>query len=254
MADHPLTYYDLFEVEYDATHEEIYQAYLRMLEKVAHDAEKRQQVKTGWAILGSERSRAEYDERNEIASLLAARQLRRRPPPTLVGPTGGTAPKTVVLPPVDPGAPKTIVLPPADPAASNTLVKGSSGSAGAEKEPEPPSPSIVVSLTVLPPAGQKWSRQLSLGETSVGRRSASSAPVSDIQLEDPDRFISRRHAALVVTADSCFVRDENSANGTSVNGHQIPRGKSSVLVDGDRIGIEGYVLVVTIRPVGERVG
>jgi hypothetical protein len=273
----PSTFYDLFQIDYDATREEISEAYQRLLQENEGKPEILRLLKEGWAILGSNSLRAQYDQRNEIPYLRAARQQMRRPPPTLVDPLGRAAPHTVVMPDPGQGPPRTEVMPDPGQGPLRTVVmpepgQGSSptvvlpdsnqGTPGAVDLGEfeapiapalipvaPPAPAIAVSVMVQSPAGAPWSKPLPPGEYVIGRKSTQSATISDIQLDDPDRFMSRRHAAIIVQPDGCFVRDERSRNGTYVNGHVIPLGRMAQLSNGDRIGIEAHVLIVTIQPV-----
>ncbi len=54
----------------------------------------------------------------------------------------------------------------------------------------------------------------------------------------PDTLVSRRHARLVVKKDGgCWIRDEGSRNGTTVNGVPLKKDKERMLRDRDVIGI-----------------
>jgi DNA segregation ATPase FtsK/SpoIIIE, S-DNA-T family len=84
------------------------------------------------------------------------------------------------------------------------------GGAGGQVVPEP-----VARLHVVggPSAGAVI--PLRQGQLTVGR-----APDCEIALADPD--ISRRHAAITITAEDITVRDLGSLNGTSVDGLAVP--------------------------------
>lgn len=54
----------------------------------------------------------------------------------------------------------------------------------------------------------------------------------------PDTLVSRKHARLVVKKDGgCWIRDEGSRNGTTVNGVPLKKDKERMLRDGDVVGI-----------------
>ncbi|MEM7403979.1 MAG: response regulator [Pseudomonadota bacterium] len=65
----------------------------------------------------------------------------------------------------------------------------------------------------------------------------------------PDRFVSGRHAHVVLREDRFFVID-TSQNGTFLNGAAEPIGwcKTAEIVDGDELSIGHCVLTVTVGP------
>jgi hypothetical protein len=86
-------------------------------------------------------------------------------------------------------------------------------------------------------------------EMRIGRRSASRGLEPEIDLTGPptDPGVSRLHAVLTAGADGGWaVLDPGSANGTQVNGREIPAGVAVPLHDGDRICIGGWT-VLTIH-------
>ncbi len=74
-------------------------------------------------------------------------------------------------------------------------------------------------------------------EMTIGR-----APASDILLAK-DKLTSRRHATIHHDNDGYTLRDENSANGTFVNGQQLETMVPYSLKDGDLVGIGEYELL-----------
>jgi hypothetical protein len=65
---------------------------------------------------------------------------------------------------------------------------------------------------------------------SIGR-----SPDNDIVLGDP--FLSKRHAAFEARDGRIFLADQNSRNGTYLNGNRLEKGAGTVLADGDKIRV-----------------
>jgi type VI secretion system protein len=65
------------------------------------------------------------------------------------------------------------------------------------------------------------------------------APDNDWVLPDPERFVSSRHAAIGYRDGRYYVTDL-SLNGLLVNGHKLGQGNSTVLSDGDVLGVGEY--------------
>jgi pSer/pThr/pTyr-binding forkhead associated (FHA) protein len=80
-------------------------------------------------------------------------------------------------------------------------------------------------LTIRTETGESVSHDLVEETYTIGR-----APESSIRLED--NSVSGRHAELVVVAESCFLKDLGSTNGTLVNGQAVTEVQ---LRAGDRI-------------------
>jgi hypothetical protein len=83
---------------------------------------------------------------------------------------------------------------------------------------------------------------LSGGEMRIGRHSTSRGIYPEIDLTGPptDPGVSRLHAVLVARADGWSVLDPGSANGTQVNGAEIPQNEEVPLRDGDRINVGAW--------------
>jgi pSer/pThr/pTyr-binding forkhead associated (FHA) protein len=72
----------------------------------------------------------------------------------------------------------------------------------------------------------------------------------EIDLTGPpvDPGISRLHAVLIAEPDGSWsVLDPGSANGTSVNGAEIPTGNRVPLHDGDRINVGAWTAITVHR-------
>ncbi|MBQ9754246.1 MAG: FHA domain-containing protein [Lentisphaeria bacterium] len=80
-------------------------------------------------------------------------------------------------------------------------------------------------------SGRKVLYDISKPETIIG-----SASDADIRIED--QLISSRHAVISLRNDgSCWLKDNGSRNGTSVNGKELPVGSERMLQEGDIITI-----------------
>ncbi|HEY1623362.1 MAG TPA: FHA domain-containing protein [Streptosporangiaceae bacterium] len=90
--------------------------------------------------------------------------------------------------------------------------------------------------------------QLTGAEMRIGRRSPSRGIEPEIDLTGPptDPGISRLHAVLIATPDGWAVIDPGSANGTQLNGDDIPTGLQLPLHDGDRINLGAWT-TITVR-------
>lgn len=90
---------------------------------------------------------------------------------------------------------------------------------------------------------------LSLGLTEqithIGR-----SPENDIQISD--NYVSRRHLELDKRGDKYFIKDLNSANGTSLNGKKIRSKVARRVKEGDTI-VMGMTLICLGETCSERV-
>ncbi|HEY6315787.1 MAG TPA: FHA domain-containing protein [Streptosporangiaceae bacterium] len=92
--------------------------------------------------------------------------------------------------------------------------------------------------------------RLTGNQMRIGRRSVSRGLDPEIDLTGPpaDPGISRLHAALIATPDGSWaVLDPGSANGTLVNGNEIPTGNQVPLHDGDRINLGAWTAITVHR-------
>jgi FHA domain len=89
--------------------------------------------------------------------------------------------------------------------------------------------------------------RLSGSQMRIGRRSVSRGLDPEIDLTGPpaDPGISRLHAVLIAGPDGSWsVLDPGSANGTLVNGTEIPAGDPVPLHDGDRINLGAWTAIM----------
>ena len=87
-------------------------------------------------------------------------------------------------------------------------------------------------------------------EVRIGRHSVSSGidPEIDLSVPPADPGVSRLHAVLLRSPDGSWsVVDPGSANGTEVNGSEIPQGQPVPLRDGDRIHLGAWTELRVVR-------
>jgi len=92
--------------------------------------------------------------------------------------------------------------------------------------------------------------KLTGAEVRIGRHSTSSGidPEIDLSVPPADPGVSRLHAVLLRSTDGSYcVVDPGSANGTAVNGIEIPQGKAVPLTDGDRIHLGAWTELRVVR-------
>ena len=124
--------------------------------------------------------------------------------------------------------------------------------------PSPEAPEYVasrvsagLSLSALRPAAKPHARlviekgrstgkqfMLSDVESQIGRWDADGGifPDVDLDTDDPEAKVSRRHARITLNNGQYFVEDLGSTNGTFINrGKRLPPGQRQALCDGDEI-------------------
>ena len=92
--------------------------------------------------------------------------------------------------------------------------------------------------------------RLTGNQMRIGRRSVSRGLDPEIDLTGPpaDPGISRLHAVLIATPDGSWaVLDPGSANGTLVNGNEVPTDSHVPLHDGDRINLGAWTAITVHR-------
>ena len=73
-------------------------------------------------------------------------------------------------------------------------------------------------------------------------------PEIDLSVPPSDPGVSRLHAVLLKAPDGTWsVIDPGSANGTVVNGSEIPHGQAVPLRDGDRIHLGAWTELRVVR-------
>jgi pSer/pThr/pTyr-binding forkhead associated (FHA) protein len=91
--------------------------------------------------------------------------------------------------------------------------------------------------------------ELGQGETLIGRWDPDSGSFPEVNLEgeDSDAKVSRKHAVVLRTGDRVALRDLGSLNGTIVNNKLVPKQGEIVLAIGDQISIGN----VTVQLMGK---
>lgn len=102
----------------------------------------------------------------------------------------------------------------------------------------------------FPPYCPQRRFRLAGNEVRIGRHSSSSGidPEIDLSVPPADPGVSRLHAVLLKAADGTWsVIDPGSANGTTVNGSEIPQGQAVPLREGDRIHLGAWTELRVVR-------
>lgn len=88
--------------------------------------------------------------------------------------------------------------------------------------------------------------ELGQGETLIGRWDPDSGSFPEVNLdgEDSDAKVSRKHAVILRTGDRLALRDLGSLNGTIVNGKLAARDCETILAIGDQVAIGNLVVQV----------
>lgn len=106
-----------------------------------------------------------------------------------------------------------------------------------------------VAFLILESERQKYKYQLKDGIQVIGRKSSNKYP--DIALDTDDRSVSRTHCIIDsfknMTDKRCFViRENNSKNGTYLNGNKLSQDDEIYLEDGDDIQLGHISLIFKI--------
>jgi hypothetical protein len=94
-----------------------------------------------------------------------------------------------------------------------------------------------------------WTWEIDAPEITIGRSSRSASIDPDLDLSEPveDPGVSHEHARLLRGDDGCYsLIDDDSTNGTKVNGEPLEAGRERALVEGDVVQI-GLWTDLTLR-------
>ena len=105
---------------------------------------------------------------------------------------------------------------------------------------EPGSPEVPVGIG-------PFTFRLEAAASLIGRKSEARAIFPEIAVSWDDA-VSHRHALLQMDGAGLMLRDIGSANGTRLNGVEVPRMTDQRLSDGDRIAL-GHWTSVTVRAI-----
>ncbi|MDQ7823111.1 MAG: FHA domain-containing protein [Candidatus Eremiobacteraeota bacterium] len=83
---------------------------------------------------------------------------------------------------------------------------------------------------------------------TIGRRSPADGIYPDVDLtdDDPESYISRRHAQIIKQNDQFIFEDVGSANGSFVNGNKAVKGAQEILKNDDKLRLGKTEAVFTI--------
>lgn len=165
------------------------------------------------------------------------------PPPTPAPVAVAPAPPSPAPAPVAPVAAATSHQCPScgadNPAGEQYCVDCGANLGPASAPPAAPvaaAPAARASARLLLPASNKEYR-LERDLTTMGRRSPADQIEPDVDLtdDDPESYVSRRHAQVIRSAGAFVFEDVGSSNGSFVNNVKVQPGVQQPLHDGDRI-------------------
>ncbi|MCW1968436.1 MAG: FHA domain-containing protein [Anaerolineae bacterium] len=93
-------------------------------------------------------------------------------------------------------------------------------------------PTSTVTLTLVEPAGNAFNLSIQKSPFSVGRDAAAQGQIR----VDKSLGVSSVHATFIYTNNAWHIRDDNSTNGTFVNGRKLAKGEQVMLDKGSIIG------------------
>jgi pSer/pThr/pTyr-binding forkhead associated (FHA) protein len=89
-----------------------------------------------------------------------------------------------------------------------------------------------------------------VNEIILGRKDPDTGDMPTIDLttsQGLSKGVSRRHATIVRRDGALHIVDNNSANGTFLNGQRLVSGQPRILRDGDDVRLGHLILRVTFR-------
>lgn len=269
-----LDHYQILEVGYEADRDEIRQAYYRLRQACDRtDPQRTRLLSIAFNVLSDPVLRQAYDKEINVRVLILEERQRRGPAPQRRKPKAGHPPTEILSDPgskpdVDLTGPhrviprrrdRTEILGPSqepeevvsEAKPPEEILKPSrrvdrTRLRAVEPEPEPvpepkPEPVAPAFLEIILTDGTRGKHPLNLDRTTIGR-----ATDADIHLDDPEKYISRQHACIMVRAGRYYVVDQDSCNGTRVMGKPITAGVEIALKEGDEIEIEGRRLILRL--------
>ncbi|QQS46804.1 MAG: FHA domain-containing protein [Acidobacteriota bacterium] len=167
------------------------------------------------------------------------------PPPSFTRDAGTPKPATPYTPPPPPVRQPTSVAPSQPPQSPTTTFNGPTGSlkSGAEKaggQSGSSSGESVVRAKLIIQRGGKIGKEFPIAgsESMIGRWDADGGIFPDIDLDqdDPEAKVSRRHARIQYLNNQYLIEDLGSTNGTFINrGPRLLPGNKQPLNNGDEI-------------------
>jgi len=276
-----LDYYQVLEVDYDASFEEIKASYRQLIQQYRDDNARLNLVTQAWNVLSDPSMKKKYDRKINVAARRLHRRRGRaaasqsRVAKTEVFDRGG---RTFEQPPGDTGIvapvrtqefvriPRTQIID-ADEGATlhvpshRTEIIQTDGTSHPqpdlgpdadvgetrirdEEETRVHATTFVPSafLEVFFPDGRRKEYALKPDKATIGRKSN-----NDIVLEDLQMYISRQHAYVIFKDGEYYIVDNDSRNGTRVEGKEIRAKGEVLLTEGDTIEIEGWKLTFHLK-------
>lgn len=110
--------------------------------------------------------------------------------------------------------------------------------------------SMMLTLEVLDNGQQFQFDAGQIEEVIIGRQNPDNGEIPPVDLTASNglaKGVSRRHATIMRRDGALHIVDNNSANGTFLNGQKLVTGQPRILRDGDDIRLGHLVLRVTFR-------
>jgi hypothetical protein len=182
--------------------------------------------------------------------------------PAAAGDGGAPAPEATIPSASSPTAPSPAAEAAAstETAAAESPSKAPTGEMATPPPPPPPQPTAAAApfkakLTITRGSiaerrGQEF--ELENGNNLIGRwdPETGSFPEVDLEQDDPEAKISRKHALIRIDAGKITIEDIGSLNGTYVNRQpRLQPGTPAELKDGDEVIIGKTFLKLTVSPV-----
>lgn len=231
-------YYQILGVESWADASEIRDAYRTLRDRYQKtDRNRYNEVMQAWSTLGDERRRRDYNRRMDLPIKPPAQagggDSPPRPDPSARAPRQPSSPGRP-RPTYTGAATEVLSVPPAG-EQETTKVHRPAGSQDTVAHAAPlPTARIVIRVQ----GEEDRTVDLRGAVMRIGRQ-----PSNDIQLPDPQMFISRDHAAIIFDNGNYYIMDSGSMNGTRVQGQPLAAHQKKLLSDGDVIEIEGRLLI-----------
>ena len=176
------------------------------------------------------------------------------PPPE--APAAASAPAAAEVAPAEAAPPATAAAE-SETAAAESAARAPTGELKAPAAPAPPQPVAAAApfkakLAIIRGGRRGQEFELETGNNLIGRwdPDTGSFPEVDLDADDPEAKVSRKHALIRIDGGKITVEDIGSLNGTYVNRQpRLQPGNPAELKDGDEVIIGKTFLKLTVSPI-----